>query len=170
MIETERFEKMGNYLKNLIEIEKFPDAKSKKILDIGSGDGFGLRVIKFLGGSGRGIEMDVKKLQKALAKGHSESEILFADASTIEEQFGPESMDIITIFLAPLYDGRFIDIIHQAARILRKEGTLLITTPTMMEANLLESTMKETNIEGTVEWHPEFPCDKYVYIGKRKRK
>lgn len=167
-----RTSSMINFLEKMIVLGKLTSFTNKKILDIGSGSGFGINVIKALGGIPLGIEIDEKKVSAAYQSGIKPEELINTDAAEFIKkstaiQNAASTYDGVTIFLAPLYDGSFCEVIQRMGGILKSNATIILTTPTPIEMELATPLLQETNIVGTTEWHPEIPCDKYVFIGRK---
>lgn len=164
-----RVRQISDYLGSLIGRSKLPPLMGKRILDLGSGNGFGLKVLKLWSGEPIGIEIDEREIRESLEYGHKGGEILLADATTIEDKFGQGSMDLITGFHAPIYDDKFLPTIDQSTRIVKEGGHLLLTVPSDYEAERLETILRGTEIDGRLERHPEFLFDKYIYFGQRRK-
>ncbi len=166
-LEQERFDRLLNYFKSLIEIEKLPNFTNKKLLDLGTGSGFGLKLAKSLAANAIGVEIDLKQIKKAIERNISSKEIIHADASTLTKKFQPETFDIITAFLAPIYNQQFIPALTESIKLLKKLGCLIITVPTIIETQILESLLLENQLNFASEWHPEFNFDKYIFVCRK---
>lgn len=162
-----RTSSMMHFLQKMIILGKLPPFTNKPFIDIGSGNGFGIHIIRALGGIPLGIEIDQKKVTAAHTSGIKQEEPIHADATAFLKK-SPESMyDGVTLFLAPLYDGSFIEVIRRLERVLKSNAIVILTTPTPIEMELAAPILQEINIIGKVEWHSELSCDKYVFIGRK---
>jgi 2-polyprenyl-6-hydroxyphenyl methylase/3-demethylubiquinone-9 3-methyltransferase len=99
------------------------DWQSKKLLDLGCGDGFTIRLIK-QDGDVSGIDIDPIAVNRARARG---IEGRIGSASSIP--FPNESFDIVTSIevLEHLEDP--LSAVKEARRVLKPGGSLIVTTP-----------------------------------------
>ncbi len=166
-----RYELLRNYLGELIGYRKMlPPLKGKNILDVGSGNGIGLKVLKSYGGNLLGIENSEESILKAIELGHREEEFLLMDANHLVNRFGTSYFDLVTAFHAPLYDSQWRRIIgEQCTTVLRSGGYLWVTVGTEYEAKILEQLL-EGKISGEVKEHPEMLLnDNFIYFGQKRR-
>lgn len=162
-LEHERLSTLIPYIKNLVSLGRLPPLAGKKVLDVGSGNGFGVRVFASLGADAVGIEIEPKRAVQARESG---CDVVCADAADAAQHFGNASIDVVCIFLAPLYDVRFCPAMKNALSVLKKVGYVLVTVPSPPEMELAQSVLQNAGVDGAFEWHPELLCDKYVYAGR----
>jgi len=94
-----------------------------RLLDVGSGDGYTIRLVKPIGEI-LGVDTDPSMADLARERG-----IEFREGSAYELPFADQSFDLVTMIEVVEHLERPVDALTEVRRVLRDGGSVVITTP-----------------------------------------
>jgi ubiquinone/menaquinone biosynthesis C-methylase UbiE len=104
--------------------------KGKQVLDCACGTGYGVRVLREIGGAARvvGVDIDDEAIEYACQK-HLIDSTAFVCSSGDSLPLSDNSIDIITSFETIEHVPDDIPLVEEFYRVLRNDGILIISTP-----------------------------------------
>lgn len=106
-------------------------AQGREVLDAGSGEGYGGRILAEVGGATRcvGVDIDAGAVERARTTYGAEGRIEFEVADVAALPFANGSFDLVTCFETIEHVSDQRRVVAELARVLRQDGVLLISSP-----------------------------------------
>ncbi len=102
--------------------------KDKIILDIASGEGYGSNLMSMKAAFVYGVDIDADTIKDAQQK-YSKKNIKFIEGSTSSIPLETNSVDVVVSFETLEHHNEHDEMFKEIKRVLRKDGTLIISTP-----------------------------------------
>ncbi|MFO1413947.1 MAG: glycosyltransferase [Burkholderiales bacterium] len=102
---------------------------NKRVLDLGSGEGYGACLLASVAERVIGIDVSQQAVQEASQKYHTSSNLAFAVAKVSALPFPNKTFDVVTAFEIIEHTVDQEEMISEAARVICDNGILLISTP-----------------------------------------
>ncbi len=101
----------------------------KRVLDLGSGEGYGSAILAKYADSVVGVDVDQEAVHHAQTSYPMEGRVSFKHVSPGRLPFNDEEFDVVTCFEVIEHLAEPEDLLPEIARVLKKSGLLIISTP-----------------------------------------
>lgn len=101
----------------------------KRVLDLGSGEGYGSAILADFAKSVLGVDVDEDAINHAKDSYRAQSRVSFLHVAPGRLPFNDEEFDVVICFEVIEHLSKPEDLLPEIARVLKKSGSLVISTP-----------------------------------------
>jgi len=101
----------------------------KRVLDLGSGEGYGSVILADFAESVLGVDVDEAAINHAMDSYRAQSRVSFLHVAPGRLPFNDEEFDVVTCFEVIEHLSNPEELLPEIARVLKKSGSLVISTP-----------------------------------------